>query len=54
MGEVSREENKTSYIKKGKWNNGTRMIKRGRGWEGRVEEGVWAGLTNTKDYERVM
>lgn len=54
MGEVSRGENKTSYIKKGKGNNETRMVKRGGGWEGRVKEGVWAGLTDTKDYERVM
>lgn len=39
-----------SYIKKGKGNNGTGMVKCGGGWEGRVEEGAWAGLTNTKDF----
>lgn len=39
-----------SYIKKGKGNNETGMVKRGGGWEERVEEGVWAGLTNTKDF----
>lgn len=43
-----RREDRSSDIKRGKRNNGTRMAKWGWGWEGRVEKEIQGEIINTE------